>query len=307
MKQVTVWLGAMRLRTLPLAMASSITGAGLAWRKYSTNFTAVFVLALLTTVLLQILSNLANDYGDFKKGADNDDRIGPERSMQKKEISESSMKRALILVAILTLCSGVGLLSVSFDDILTNKWFWIMLALGLVAIWAALSYTMGEKAYGYSGFGDLFVFLFFGLVGVLGSFFLFVQYFFPINILPAAAIGLFATAVLNLNNMRDHKNDAASGKNTLVVKLGIENAKTYHAGLLLAGWACATAYFVFNYTNAVQLIIFLPAVLFVRNLKQVFDFEDEAELDPELKKIALGTFAFSILFFISEVLAQLAL
>ncbi|MFT4678461.1 MAG: 1,4-dihydroxy-2-naphthoate octaprenyltransferase [Flavobacteriales bacterium] len=301
MKKVTAWLEAMRLRTLPLAMASSITGAALAW-KYSSNFTVVFLLVILTTILLQILSNLANDYGDFKKGTDNEDRIGPERAMQKKDISAFEMKRALIVVTVLTLISGISLLSVSFENILTNMWFWIMLAIGLGAIWAALSYTMGEKAYGYSGFGDIFVFLFFGLVGVLGSFFLFVQYFFVINLLPAAAIGLFATAVLNLNNMRDHKNDAACGKKTLVVKMGIENAKTYHAGLLLAGWACATGYFVHDFHNVVQLIIFIPAVLFVKNLKQVFDFEDEADLDPELKKIALGTFAFSILFFISQVL-----
>jgi 1,4-dihydroxy-2-naphthoate polyprenyltransferase len=301
MKKVSVWIGAMRLRTLPLAMSSSITGGALAW-EYSSNFTVIFTLVLLTTILLQILSNLANDYGDFKKGTDNEDRIGPKRAMQKQDISEPQMKRALILVAILALVSGIALLNLSFENILTNFWFWGMLGIGLLAIWAALAYTMGDRAYGYSGLGDLFVFIFFGIVGVLGTVFLFTQFLFPLHILPAAAIGLFATAVLNLNNMRDYKNDAASGKTTLVVKMGIENAKTYHAGLILTGWACVTAYFMTTFLHPGQLILFAPAVLFVKNLKVVYGVEDERDLDPELKKIALGTFAFSLLLFLSQVL-----
>ena len=219
------WFNAFRLRTLPVAFSCIITGNGLALAE--GKFSAlVFVLALMTTVLLQILSNLANDYGDYTKGVDNDDRVGPLRSLQSGLINKKEMIHAMWVVSFLCSISGVSLIYYGTLGLNIVK-IALFCFLGLSAMYAAMKYTMGKNPYGYSGFGDLFVFLFFGWLGVFGSYFLQTHSIDLILFLPASSIGFFTAAVLNINNMRDHKGDKESNKNTLVVKMGLANAKKY--------------------------------------------------------------------------------
>ncbi|MCB0762438.1 MAG: 1,4-dihydroxy-2-naphthoate octaprenyltransferase [Flavobacteriales bacterium] len=301
MNPIKKWVSAMRLRTLPLALSTSLTGGAMAWGR-SPRFWELLGLVVLTTLLLQILSNLANDYGDYVKGTDNEERVGPERALQSGAISKKAMRNAVILFALGSLASGILLLTRAFEGVAQNAAFWIMLGVGLLSVGAAIKYTVGKGAYGYSGLGDLFVFVFFGIVGVAGTFFVITGTWNNFVLLPAAAVGCFSAAVLNLNNMRDHINDAASGKNTLVVKIGLDHAKTYHISLIFAGWACLTALFM-HIDSKLMLLIYLPAILFVRHVKFVLGNNEEARFDPELKKIALGTFAFSILFFLVALLS----
>lgn len=214
--QTRAWLESLRPRTLPLAFASIVTGSALAvW--LGSFKPAVALLALLTAGLLQILSNLANDYGDAIKGSDTEERIGPLRGMQKGMITRHQMKIALIITVSLTIISGIALIAVACEkpsDILG------FLVLGLMAIVAAITYTVGRKPYGYMGLGDISVLVFFGWLSVAGTYYLQAGHFDSIVMLPATACGLLATAVLNINNLRDIENDKANGKNTLAVRLG---------------------------------------------------------------------------------------
>jgi len=293
MSKTTSWIKAFRLRTLPLALASIIMGSLLAIRdgKYSW---AVIILATLTTILLQVLSNLANDYGDWVKGTDNKGRLGPTRAVQSGEISHEQMKKAVIIFASLSLLSGLWLLYASFGNNIGAALVFFLLGLGAIA--AAIKYTVGKKAYGYSGLGDLFVFVFFGLVGVFGTYYLNTLDFNLEIFLPAISIGLMSTGMLNLNNMRDIDNDILSGKHTLASKLGIHKAKVYH--LLLIGVALATAsiYVVLNYSSLWNLLFLITAPLFLNDLVGIFNQQDQKHLDPYLKKLALATLLFSILF-----------
>ncbi|MFN3343620.1 MAG: 1,4-dihydroxy-2-naphthoate polyprenyltransferase [Flavobacteriales bacterium] len=296
--KIGVWIKAFRLRTLPLSFSTIITGAALALPSAFFDV-RVFALCLLTTLFLQILSNLANDYGDFVKGTDNQNRIGPERALQSGGITPGAMKKAMIIFVLLSLISGISLIIVA-----TRERGWetalFFLGLGIASILAAIFYTVGKRAYGYYGWGDVFVFLFFGWVGTAGSFYLLSGSFQWSVLLPASTIGCLSAAVLNLNNLRDHINDAASGKITMVVKLGFEKAKNYHATLIILAllshifWSLLFATDYWEY-------LFLPACfLFLGNILTVFKTNEPAKLDPELKKVALGTFLFSILFFLGQ-------
>jgi len=290
---IKTWLSAFRLRTLPLAFSCIIMGSGLAYAADQFNLT-VFVLALVTTLFLQILSNLANDYGDFVKGTDNDERVGPDRTLQSGLITKSEMINAMWIIAIL--CSVFGVWLIYEGTIgLDLKKAGLFAILGLTAMGAAIKYTMGKNPYGYAGLGDIFVFLFFGWLGVIGSYFLHTHSFHWELLLPASTIGLFTTAVLNINNMRDHEADAKSGKNTLVVRIGIEKAKVYHQSLIFGGLLLTIA-FVFPSTNSLHYLFIVTAPLFiwfVQSIKSRSDFQD---FDPFLKKQAIATFLFSILF-----------
>ena len=292
---VKSWISAMRLRTLPLAASCVFTGSAMAklHGKFELN---VFLLTLLTTLLLQVLSNLANDYGDSVSEVDNEKRVGPQRAVQSGAISQGSMKIGVILFAIFSFASGVWLLVEAFGSALSSKLL-LFLLLGIAAIGAAIKYTVGKSPYGYRGLGVLFVFLFFGLVGVVGTYFL---HTFKINwttVLPAATVGFFSAAVLNMNNMRDHENDRQSGKHTIVVKMGFETARWYQSGLVILGWLSAVAFGLLEFSEWSQWIFILPIVIFAFHLKTVWTEKTPAKLDPELKKIALGTFAFSLLLF----------
>jgi 1,4-dihydroxy-2-naphthoate octaprenyltransferase len=303
------WIKAFRLRTLPLSFSTILMGSALAiWpifdKKHAQNVHVwwIFGLTLLTTLLLQILSNLANDYGDSKKGADNAERIGPARSIQSGEISPKAMFRAIVIITLLTLIAGIFLLLVSFDFKI-NWFFFGFFVLGIAAIGAAIKYTMGKKAYGYSGLGDVFVFIFFGLVGVYGTYFLQTHTFNWILFLPATAMGCFSVAVLNLNNMRDRVNDEKVRKNTIVVKLGLKNAKRYHYSIFAVAYLVFPLPLIFHsiQNDLIWLCVFILPILLIHlfHLKRVYKIVNPKDFDPELKVIALSTFLFSLLFFVT--------
>lgn len=295
------WLSAFRLRTLPLAFSSIITGSALAYQQDKFNW-LIFTLALSTTLFLQVLSNLANDYGDAEKGTDNENRVGPERAIQSGAISKKQMKKGIVVFVMLSLVSGLSL--VFYATKKSPIWIPIVfISIGLLSIVAAIKYTAGKRAYGYKGLGDLFVFVFFGLVGVLGSFVLYGTQLELKHFSPAITIGLFSSAVLNLNNMRDWENDKASSKHTLVVKLGLNKAKKYHFTILIIGIASSIAYVLqleFRIIELIFVFAFIPFVLHLRTVAKIND--NPSEFDPELKKVALSTFLFSILFLISSAL-----
>jgi 1,4-dihydroxy-2-naphthoate octaprenyltransferase len=251
------------------------------------------MLAMLTTILFQILSNLANDLGDTLKGADNEERIGPMRAVQSGVISPSEMKKAVILTSFLSLCTALPLIYLGTKN-MSSDVFWFYVILTGLCIIAAITYTVGKKAYGYSGFGDVFVFIFFGLVSVLGVYTLYAKSFDWLNLLPATAIGLFSTSVLNLNNMRDQINDQKVGKKTLVVKIGPRNAKLYHSYLIIGGIVSLAAFFYLtqNYLGFIGLV---PSIILIKHLQKVMLTTNPAEFDPELKKVALSTFAIAVL------------
>jgi 1,4-dihydroxy-2-naphthoate octaprenyltransferase len=291
------WLYAFRLRTLPLALSSIITGSFIAYHQVFSW--TILGLAILTTLLLQILSNLANDYGDSEKGTDNDDRIGPKRAVQVGILSFAEIRRAIILCSLLCLLSGSSLIYLSLGrESLSSLLF---LALGLAAIAAAIKYTVGKGAYGYYGMGDIFVMLFFGIVGVSGSYFLQSHQFDSYILLPSLTIGCFSCGVLNLNNMRDRISDQKANKNTIVVKMGAYNAKIYHTTLIICGWLFALAFSFKQFHSSICFLYVLTAPLFWRNLISVWKISDPKDFDPFLKQLAISTFIFSILFAIGQV------
>ena len=279
MKAITL-IKAARLRTLPLSVAGIITGSALAYRNDPSAFSwQIFAWALLTTILFQVLSNFANDYGDGVKGTDNEHRLGPQRALQSGAISRSQLKRVVLITAGLSILSALILIYLAFGS-------------------ENLLYTVGSSAYGYRGLGDLFVFVFFGLVSVVGSEFLYSQTLQWITFLPAISIGLLSVAVLNLNNMRDYENDQRSGKHTLVVKMGISLAKYYHYYLVVLAMVALLSFSVLRLQmcwELLYLIAFLPLVVHLLSVKRNNELQ---LLDKELKVVALSTFLLSILFFI---------
>ncbi|MDC3209586.1 1,4-dihydroxy-2-naphthoate polyprenyltransferase [Chitinophagales bacterium] len=291
-----VWISAARLRTLPLALSSIFFGTAAAI--YHGFFTwQIFTLAVSTTICLQVLSNYANDYGDAISGKDNEERIGPSRAVSSGEISKKAMLKAVVLFSFLSLLSGLALLFSAFRE--NGVYFLIFLLIGIAAIAAAISYTMGEKPYGYNGLGDFFVFLFFGLVGVIGSFFLFSKSLEITVILPAVSAGLLSVAVLNFNNMRDIENDASTGKRTFAVRIGLQGAKQYQYLLVVFAFFSLIAFALFEKFLLQQYLFLLLMPLFAQMIKSMIKINKPAEFDPFLKKTALGTFGLSILFLLS--------
>ena len=287
------WIQAARLRTLPLSVSGIIVGSAYAYYQGFSDWRIV-VLALLTTLGLQVLSNYANDYGDGVKGTDAN-RIGEKRLVAAGIITAEQMKKAVIIAAILTFIIALLLIYVAFgkENFALSL---IFILLGIGSIGAAIKYTVGKSAYGYSGFGDVFVFIFFGLVSVVGSNFLFTHFIDWKLFLPATAIGLLSVAVLNLNNMRDIENDKIAGKNTLVVKMGLKWAKYYHQIIIVLGMICFMIFAILIETSTLPiLIINIPIILHMNKVDKSQNYED---FDPELKKVALSTFALSILFWL---------
>lgn len=295
--KIKSWLEAFRLRTLPLSISGIIMGSFIAKSKGFWDV-SIFIFALLTTILFQIVSNLANDLGDSLKGTDNENRVGPARTVQKGEISVSQMKTAVFIFSVLSLISAGYLIYISSKGMSQNT-IYIYMILALLSVLAAITYTVGKKAYGYYGLGDAFVFVFFGLVSVMGSYTLYSKIFDFVSLFPAIAIGLLSTAVLNLNNMRDQVNDKLSNKNTLVVKLGFNRAKFYHFCLIMLALISYWGYFKFELTS---LIYVSPFVFLLIHLKKVVQVLDPKDFDPELKKVALSTFFLSLLFAIISIL-----
>lgn len=294
------WLHAFRLRTLPLALSSIIVGSALAYLAHQIRPTFGFsfpvaLLALLTATLLQILSNLANDLGDHQHGTDNAERVGPQRSVQSGAITPAQMKRAMLICALLALVSGCALITVALGLTVQTLCF---LLLGLLAIGAAVKYTFGKNPYGYAGLGDISVFLFFGIVGVCGTFYLHTGTFAMAEavLFPATAFGLLSAGVLNVNNMRDIHNDAASGKRTLVVRMGSRNAKLYQTALVLGGILLLVAFTWFLQRTIWQWLFLLTTPLLIAHLRAVWSITEPRLLDPQLKRLALATFFTALLF-----------
>ena len=296
---VRSYIKAARLRTLPLSISGIIVGSFLAVSAGLFNW-LIFLLAIITTIGFQVISNFANDYGDGIKGTDAI-RTGEERMVSSGKISPKQMKLAIIITAILTIITAFFLIYSAFGA--SNFWYSLLFFfMGITSVIAAIKYTVGNSAYGYSGFGDVFVFVFFGLLSVLGSYFLFKkEIHFPI-FLPAFSIGLLSTAVLNLNNMRDRKNDKKSNKNTIVVKIGAEAAKRYHYSLLGLSFVFAVSFVLLTFIKPVQFIFLLAYIPLGIHSIFVYNNREEYKLDGELKKVALSTFLFAILLGLGQVL-----
>ncbi len=294
MSKGAAWIQAMRLRTLPLSLAGIIAGSAVAY--FNDHWDGIiFGLAISTTVLFQVLSNLANDLGDGVKGTDNDDRVGPERAVQSGVISPKAMRNGVIINSVLSLISAALLIYFGTQEMpMSMIWFYAGLALLCVA--AAITYTVGKNAYGYVGLGDLMVLLFFGGVSVLGVYSLFAKSFLNENILLAIGFGLLSTAVLNLNNMRDFQNDHTSGKITLVVRMGPNLAKLYHVLLIMLGLGCI-GQFINLVHEPILFVALAPAAFLIFHLRKVMQTTEPKDFDPELKKVALATFALSIFLF----------
>jgi len=288
------WINAARPRTLPLALSGIIMGCGLAWF-YGAIQWMVSVLAILTATLIQIFSNFANDYGDSRRGTDNQFRLGPTRTMQSGEISKKEMETGMIIVGSLSFLFGIALVYLGTWH-RSKTAFFSFIGFGILSLLAAYFYTAGKKSYGYIGLGDLFVFLFFGLLPVAGVFYLNAS-FLPTSIfLPAVSIGLFSTGVLNLNNMRDIENDRNSGKITIPVRIGQNYSRLYHVILILVGWITALLYVANEHNSVWQWLFILVFPLFLIDLSKIVRIQNDKQLDPFLKRLALSTLAFTLLF-----------
>jgi 1,4-dihydroxy-2-naphthoate octaprenyltransferase len=291
----SVWLIAARLRTLPLSVAGIISGNAIASRDERFSLT-IFFLSILTAIAFQIISNFANDYGDGIKGTDNAERLGPERTFQQGLLSAKALKKGIVIAVLISILLAISLIYVALggEQFLISLFF---IVLAVAAVWAAIKYTVGRNAYGYLGLGDLFVFLFFGWVSVMGAYYLQTQSLDLTALFLGTAIGLLSVGVLNLNNMRDIANDKKSNKNTLVVYLGSQKAKKYHYILMFLG-----ALFLFFgmgtiwvKENPLSLLIMLPIFF---HLYQVMKIQQPKAYDPLLKQLALSTFFVSLALFV---------
>jgi len=307
MSQLKTWISAFRLRTLPLASATVLIGASLADLNHSIDYT-ITALCFTTAVALQILSNLANDYGDFSKGTDSEKRVGNMRALQSGNITPSQMRVAIVLFVVCSLLSGITLLYMGFEGIF-NFQFSIFLLIGLIAIAASIKYTIGKSAYGYSGLGDIAVFIFFGPVAIIGTFLLNTHFEFNfendwITLLPASAVGLLCTAVLNTNNIRDIENDKASNKLTIPVKIGLTNARIYHAFLI---GVALLFFFIYSFMHNFHWVIFfqLPASMFIiKNLVDVWKTLPSEAYNKFLKELSLGILFFVVIYIVTNSAAQ---
>lgn len=300
MNATQIWLKAFRLRTLPLAVSATTLGSLLGYAENRFRW-GVFIFGTLTTLFLQILSNLANDYGDARKGTDNENRLGPLRVTQSGMVSHRQMQWMIALFVVLSLVSGSMLIwfGLRGDNMLLYTLFFL---LGLSSIYAAIKYTIGKRPYGYVGFGDIMVFIYFGILGVAGTYYLHTHSLHLTILLPASSVGLFSAGVLNLNNLRDHENDAMNGKNTLVVRMGVQWAKIYHVILLLTALVLALVYTILHFESYYQLIFLIPVPLLISDIKTVITNTVPVELNRELKRLAMATLIFSLSFGLGLVL-----
>lgn len=300
MNATQIWLRAFRLRTLPLAVSATTLGSLLGYAENRFRW-GVFIFGTLTTLFLQILSNLANDYGDARKGTDNENRLGPLRVTQSGMVSHRQMQWMIALFVVLSLVSGSMLIwfGLRGDNLLLYTLFFL---LGLSSIYAAIKYTIGKRPYGYVGFGDIMVFIYFGILGVAGTYYLHTHSLHLTILLPASSVGLFSAGVLNLNNLRDHENDAMNGKNTLVVRMGVPWAKIYHVILLLTALVLALVYTILHFESYYQLIFLIPVPLLISDIKTVITNTVPVELNRELKRLAVATLIFSLSFGLGLVL-----
>lgn len=298
MASIRAWISAFRPRTLFLAVGTTICGSGLAW-SYGVFSLSVFVLTTMTAILLQLLSNIANDLGDYQHGTDiTGERVGPERAVQSGAITPTQMKRAIFITIGLAAVVGLSLIYIALQ-FMDYRYILLFLLLGAAAIWAAIKYTSGRNPYGYKGWGDIFSFLFFGPVPVVGTFFLHTHVFNFVPWLPAIGLGLMSAAVLNINNMRDMENDRKSGKITTPIRIGFKNAKYYQLLLVAGMFVCFIAYGVIYLSEWYQFLYVIVFALFIKILKDIFGIKENRLLDPYLKYTSISTFLLSLAFSIS--------
>lgn len=291
------WISALRPRTLFLAAATALAGSGIA---YNTGHFSipVFILTIAIATILQLLSNMANDLGDYQQGTDiTGERVGPTRTVQSGAITPKQMKQGIMIVVLVAMLVGLGLIFIALQ-FMSPFTIVAFIALGGASIVAAIKYTAGKNPYGYKGLGDIFSFIFFGLVSVVGTYFLHTHSLDFQPWLPAIGLGFLTVAVLNVNNMRDRDNDLKSGKITIAIKLGYMGAKHYHTFLTMGALACFVAYNIL-YTNAwynyIYLIVFLA---FFKMLINIYKIKENRLLDPYLKFTSMGTFVLSVFFVI---------
>lgn len=292
MNKIPYYINSMRLRTLPLSLAGVCLGIMLAIADYKVNVWAC-VFIILTTICLQVLSNVSNELGDNLAGTDTDKRQGPQYSMGEGKLDKKDMKRMIFAFVGLSIVCGLLMIYFSFGTLLNIEAICLMM-LGAAAIKAAMSYTLGKNPYGYRGLGDIYVFLFFGIVSVLGSYFV-ASHAFPtwIMALPAVAIGAFSVAVLNVNNIRDMRTDEAT-RVTVALKLGLRNARIYQTCLIAAGWACMICFCLLRFFDPWHYLFVITLPLFILHLKGVWTRTDK-DLDPMLPMLVMGTFALALL------------
>ena len=298
MRNLQAWISACRLRTLPLSISGAILGSGIAYSRDLFEG-SIFTLTILTTLSLQILSNLANDYGDGVKGTDNEHRIGPERALQSGKISPKQMRNAIIFNVIICLVFVVSLIYTTFgaEHFFTSM---VFIVLGILAIIAAIKYTVGASAYGYRALGDVMVFLFFGWLSVLGTYFLYTKQIDFLMLLPATTIGLLSTGVLNLNNMRDIESDKLSNKQTLAGYLGSKQSKIYHQLLVVFSMVLIGFYSFLTMNDSMYFLIiaFIPFLVHLNIIRNTINPKD---YDPQLKVLALSTFLLAIIFSVCHI------
>ncbi|WP_439328214.1 1,4-dihydroxy-2-naphthoate polyprenyltransferase [Lonepinella sp. BR2357] len=291
MATIKTWFDTIRPKTLPLAVAIILTGSALAqW--HGTLSWSVTLLCLLTATLLQIVSNFANDYGDYQKGSDTAERIGPLRGIQQGQMTATQLRNGLIAVCIASFVSGASLIAIAYE---TTQDLIAFAILGILAILAAITYTVGKKPYGYLGLGDISVFLFFGLLAVCGTYYLQAHSLDWSIFLPAAACGFLSTAVLNINNLRDIEQDRKAGKNTLIVRIGPENGRIYHC-LLLASAVLCYAVFAIVHKPLLLIIIAVIALLLAKHARFVYQQKDPMALRPMLGKMSMLALLSTVLF-----------
>lgn len=300
MSKIKPWLSAIRLRTLPLSISGIIIGTCFAYYNGFFNI-SIFILSILTTISFQILSNLANDYGDGIKGTDNENRIGPKRAIQSGAITPDQMFEAIKINILAVILFVFLLIYTAFGK---SHFLFALIYIGLagLSVYAAMRYTIGNTAYGYRGLGDVFVFIFFGLVSVVGSYFLYTKHLDHHVVLPAISVGLLSVGVLNLNNMRDIESDKQSNKITLAVMLGKKKAKIYHFTLIILAIIISFLFAILYYSSVYNFLCFLAYIPLIMHIKKTYKAKDPSNLDPQLKVLALTTFVFSVLLGIGYIL-----
>ena len=293
-EKLKMWWETARPKTLPLALASIFTGSALGYWANPQDFNGlVMALCLLTTILLQVLSNFANDYGDHQKGSDTEERIGPLRGIQKGAISAKELKWGLILMVVASFLSGSFLIGIAYENLSD---LFAFAGLGILAIVAAITYTVGAKPYGYMGLGDISVLVFFGLLGVGGTYYLQTHSIDSHIILPAIGSGLLASAVLNINNLRDIEQDAKAGKNTLAVRLGAYKGRVYHCILLSVAALCYLAFAVATSISWTNYLFVLAIPLLAKHAIFVYRSQQPSELRPMLAQMSMISLLINILF-----------
>ena len=284
-EKLKMWWETARPKTLPLALASIFTGSALGYWANPQGFNGlVMALCLLTTILLQVLSNFANDYGDHQKGSDTEERIGPLRGIQKGAISAKELKWGLILMVVASFLSGSFLIGIAYENLSD---LFAFAGLGILAIVAAITYTVGAKPYGYMGLGDISVLVFFGLLGVGGTYYLQTHSIDSHIILPAIGSGLLASAVLNINNLRDIEQDAKAGKTTLAVRLGTYKGRVYHCILLSVAALCYLAFAVATAISWTNYLFVLAMPLLAKHAIFVYRSQQPSELRPMLAQMSM--------------------